>query len=283
MTVDSESVLLVTLDSCRYDTFASADVPAMRGIGPLHRAQAPSYFTFGSHAAMFAGFTPGLASVAAPFLNPKFAKIFKLTATNLPAKGGEGFVLEGGSILEGFKRLGYATLGSGALAWFDPSTPASRLLIGEFEEFFYPGNPWSLRRQVSWLEEQLARRAGSPVFAFLNVGETHVPYYYEGAPWDPGDSPCLPFQNVDRSAECSHRQRACLEFVDRSLRGLLARFSAASIVLCADHGDCWGEDGLWEHGISHPMTLTVPLIIRLRGTPVADPTSTPPNCQEVGR
>lgn len=271
MPIDSSSVLFVTLDSCRYDTFASANVPALRQVGPLHKAQAPSHFTFGSHAAMFAGFTPGIATVAAPLINPKFGKIFKLAGPAFPGKGGEGFALEGRNIIEGFKRLGYFTLGSGAVQWFDPSTPAPQLLISEFDEFFYPGNSWSLARQLAWIDEQLAEHAQSPVFLFLNIGETHVPYYHEGAPWSHDDSPCVPFQTVDRSADCRLRQRACLEFVDEALGPLLERFSSATIVLCGDHGDCWGEDGLWEHGISHPMTLTVPLLIRLRGAGVAGP------------
>ena len=37
-------------------------------------------------------------------------------------------------------------------------------------------------------------------------------------------------------------------------------------MLTADHGDCWGEDGLWEHGISHRRTLEVPLLMRVRGS-----------------
>ena len=271
MPIDPSSVLFVTLDSCRYDTFAGANLPAMRKVGPLHRAQAPSYFTFGSHAAMFVGFTPGVASIAAPLLNPKFGKIFKLAGAAFPGKGGEGFTLEGRNIIEGFKRSGYVALGSGAVAWFDPGTPAAQLLISEFDEFFYPGNTWSLARQLAWIDQQLARRDGVPTFLFLNIGETHVPYYHDGAPWVREDNPCVPFQTVDRSADCRLRQRACLEFVDRALAPLLERFSAATIVLCGDHGDCWGEDGLWEHGISHPMTLTVPLAIRLRGTGIAGP------------
>jgi predicted O-methyltransferase YrrM len=271
MAIDPGSVLFVTLDSCRYDTFAGATVPALRQVGPLHKAQAPSYFTFGSHAAMFAGFTPGVAAVAAPLINPKFGKIFKLAGAAFPGKGGEGFALEGRNIIAGFKRLGYVTLGTGAVAWFDPSTEAAQLLISEFDDFFYPGNSSSLARQLAWIDQRLASHLEAPVFLFLNIGETHVPYYYEGAPWTPGDNPCVPFQQVDRSADCRFRQRACLEFADVALGPLLERFSAATIVLCGDHGDCWGEDGLWEHGISHEKTLTVPLLLRLRGREIAAP------------
>jgi hypothetical protein len=274
MAIDPGSVLFITLDSCRYDTFAGADVPALRKVGPLHKAQAPSHFTFGSHAAMFAGFTPGVASAAAPLINPKFGKLFKLAGAAFPGKGGEGFLLEGKNIIEGFKRLGYRALGTGAVSWFDPGTPAARFLIDEFEEFFFPGDSWSLAPQLAWIDQQLAAASGSPVFLFLNIGETHVPYYHAGAPWEREDNPCVPFQAVDRAEDCRIRQRACLEFVDRSLAPLLERFTEATVVVCGDHGDCWGEDGLWEHGISHPMTLTVPLLIRLRGEGVGGPEPT---------
>ena len=46
-------------------------------------------------------------------------------------------------------------------------------------------------------------------------------------------------------------------------------FVSATVVLTADHGDCWGEDGLWEHGISHRRTLEVPLLMRVRGAALA--------------
>jgi len=47
------------------------------------------------------------------------------------------------------------------------------------------------------------------------------------------------------------------------LAPLLSRFREATVVVCGDHGDAWGEDGLWEHGIHHPAVLEVPLLFRL--------------------
>ena len=61
-----------------YDTFSEAAAPQLKKIGPVYRAVAPSYFTFGSHAAMFVGFTPGVAGLQVPYANPKYAKIFKI-------------------------------------------------------------------------------------------------------------------------------------------------------------------------------------------------------------
>ena len=98
--------------------------------------------------------------------------------------------------------------------------------------------------------------------------ETHVPYWHEGADWPVDDNPCLPFQLQDRRADCEVRQRSCVEHLDDVLRPLLDRFDHCTILVCADHGDAWGEDGVWEHGVPHPMVLTVPLLMRVRGQPL---------------
>lgn len=263
MKVDHHSVLFLVVDSCRYDTFINAELPNFHKLGTIHRAKAPSYFTYGSHAAMFVGFTPGLADVRKPLLNPKYGKIFKIVGAGWPGKGGEGFMLQGRTIMDGFKRLGYTVLGTGAVGWFDKHTPTGKLLTSDFDEFSYPGSTSSLPRQLVWVRDRLAAHAGKPVFLFINIGETHVPYYYQDAPWPEDDNPCVPFQNIDRREDCRYRQQACLEYVDRQIGSLLDSFDNASVIVCSDHGDCWGEDGLWEHGISHEMTLTVPLIVRL--------------------
>src|SRR6266853_641530 len=72
------SILFITLDSCRYDAFVEARAPNLKSLSPLHRAQSPSHFTFGAHAAFFMGFTPGDASRLEPYVNPKYGKIFRM-------------------------------------------------------------------------------------------------------------------------------------------------------------------------------------------------------------
>lgn len=263
----ADSVLLVTLDSCRFDTFRRSHTPAMEAVAPLQRAWAPSHFTFGSHAAIFRGFLPSVRA-AKPLLNSKRAKVFRLTHGGWSGKEQEAFQLDGPSIIEGFRRRGYATIGSGAVGWFNPATETGQCLVQDFEQFFYPGTTWQLADQLAWLNAQLMRTpAEQPVFLFLNVGETHVPYWHDGAPWNRDFNPCVPFQASSRALrrESRRRQRACLEHVDGLLAPLLRRFLHATTVVMADHGDCWGEDGLWEHGISHRRTLEVPLLMRVRG------------------
>jgi hypothetical protein len=240
----------------------------MKQVSHLYSAQAPSHYTFGSHSAMFSGFTPGIASKKRRFLNPKYGRLFRLSTGEKTGYGAPGFTLAGRNIVHGFANEGYRTIGTGAMQWFNPETEVSQMLISGFSDYVFGsrgrGGP---AFQMNWVAERLAE-GSEKVFVFVNIGVTHVPYHFDGAPWPRDDNPCVPFQTVDRSADCRLRQRACAEYADRLLAPLLDAFRDATILLCGDHGDCWGEDGLWEHGISHPMTLTVPLLIRYRGTPV---------------
>ena len=272
LTLHPDSVLFLTLDSCRFDSFRDAQVPNLKSIAPLHQAQAPSYFTYGSHAAFWMGFTPGIYSAAkVPWLDPKSGKLFRMSHSAASSHGGDAFELDGANIIEGFRRLGYHTIGTGAVAWFDQTTPTGSVLSAPFDQFWYSKNTWNLNAQLSWLFQEIERlKTEQPLFVFLNVGETHVPYWHEGAGWEKWPSPCVPFGGSKCSrSESRRRQIACLEWIDSQLSTLLDAFRPCTILACSDHGDCWGEDGLWEHGVSHPATLTVPLIMSVKGEPIS--------------
>ena len=270
----TEDVLFITLDSCRFDTFKnsyiSSKLPNLLKIAPLHQAISPSYFTFGSHAAFWMGFTPGVVGTSDPWLNPKAGKLFRMAFAGSKGNDQHGFKLEGENIIEGFRRNGYRTIGTGAVDWFNPETETGSVLSKPFDNFYFPGNTWSLSSQLNWIDSELKTiKKDQPVFVFLNIGETHVPYWHEGANWAKWPSPCVPFGDENSSAfECRRRQTACLEWVDSSLAVLIDKFLSKTILLCGDHGDCWGEDGFWEHGISHYCTLNVPLQLRVRGVPI---------------
>ena len=257
-----KSVLFITLDSCRFDIFQASQVPNLKALGTLFQAMAPGNFTYASHQAMFVGFTPSVAHKFEPFVNSKFAKIFRMLHGGFEGKGSEHFRLSGKNIIDGLKRQGYLTIGSGAVGWFNPETETAQALIQDFEHFYFPGDTYSLHKQLDWIYPHL-QNSEQKIFAFLNIGETHVPYYYPGANWSKDYNPCVPFSDTNDAAECRKRQQACLEYVDSLLEPLLKAFVDSTIVICADHGDCWGEDGLWEHGFYHPKVLEVPLIFKL--------------------
>ena len=259
-----DSLLLITLDSCRFDTLSSCSVPVISGVGPIHKVMAPSYFTYASHAAMFVGFTPGDGLSQEAIVNPKCGKLVRLHGGGSPSRANDRFVLRGRSMMEGFNNAGYITAGTGAVKWFDDSSDVGRLLVQDFQHYMYAGNAWSLRKQLQWLSETVggARR---PVFAFINIGETHVPYYYEGAPWSNADVTCRAFASSNNAVESARRQAACLTWVDQAIAPLVGAFSKANIMICGDHGDAWGEGVVWEHGFHHPKVMEVPMIFRVSG------------------
>ena len=265
MPVDPRSFLFITLDSCRYDTFEAAQAPNLKRIGRLHRAFAPGNFTYASHAAMFVGFTPGVPGLREPYANPKYGKIWRLNG--YLGKEPPFVALSGRNLMHGFKALGYQVFGTGALGWFDPASPTTHALRDGFDSFFYPKTLDGVGLQLDWCREQLSRASGAPVFLFVNIGETHVPYHYQGADWSPEDNPCVPYGSRNDAEVCRRRQLACVEFVDRQLAGLLGQFEQGNTIVCADHGDAWGEDGIWEHGVHHPKVLEVPLLYRLNRSP----------------
>jgi len=256
-------ILFVTLDSCRYDAFVEAKTPNLSAIGPLVRAQAPSHFTFASHAAYFMGFTPGDPLRREPYANPKYGKIFRMEGGGDRGVVEPYMTLKGRNIVDGLKALGYRALGSGAVNWFNPEQPTGRVLSQDFDAFGFAGGP-NLKKQIKWIDDMLAQvKPDAPPFVFLNLAETHVPYWHEGAPWNRGYNPSVPFGNNNDAAEARRRQIACIEYCDAALVPLLERFANGTVIVCADHGDCWGEDGLWAHGVSHAKTLEVPLLFRL--------------------
>tara|TARA_B100000575_G_scaffold293440_1_gene304848 strand:+ start:828 stop:1697 length:870 start_codon:yes stop_codon:yes gene_type:complete len=267
--LDPTSVLFITLDSCRFDSFEAARTPNFDALGTVYKAKAPGNFTFASHSAMFVGFTPGIPGRNEPWVNPKFGKIFKIVGGGYPSKGTEFMTLKGRNVVHGLRAQGYTTIGTGSAGWFDDSTPTAQSLVQDFEHYWFAGNCWSLEKQLEFVNGHLNALDGQRAFVFMNIGETHVPYWHEGADWDREWNPCRPFgPDTNDADECRRRQVACLEWVDQTLSPLLQRFEHANTLVCADHGDAWGEDGVWEHGIHHDTVMDVPLVFRLQHAPV---------------
>ena len=54
---------------------------------------------------------------------------------------------------------------------------------------------------------------------------------------------------------------AALHYVDEQLDRLFGAFQKKGktfVICCSDHGTCYGEDGVWFHGVNHPIVNTVP-------------------------
>lgn len=264
--------ILIVFDSLRWDVFKRASAPFLKGLGRWKKAYTPGNYTLPAHMSFFAGKLPqtfdrtDLYDTVATRIRrgrrlPRGNQLWRLGNPEAPRPA--HLTLEGSNIIEGFRALGYLTLGTGAVNWFNPELPAARCLTEPFEKFaFFEGPehaaPTSAEGQLEWVSECLSRD-DRPYFLFINFGETHHRFNFTGCPWD---------QQIDPygdGAECRRRQRRCLEYLDGLLREFLQDPDACDLVICSDHGEALGEAGLWGHGFHHPTVLEVPLLVRLGG------------------
>jgi hypothetical protein len=262
------NLVLLTYDSCRYDVLRDADTPVLSSFSEILSAQAPANFTYPSHLAMFAGILPN-ADAARPLYNRFCGQLMGLTGVGelQVSNGAVVGVHSDWNVVAGLRERGYLTVGAGAMNWFRQES-----LTAGFERFRFTGT--DADEQISFVVDQVDDNR--PLFAFINFGETHAPFDFVGKkercpvdvrarlmqwPPEPGRGP------VGRNSPAYAHQVAAAEFLDSRLPRLFAGLPADTmVVVCGDHGECFGEDGYWGHGVNHPKVLEVPLaIFRLDG------------------
>lgn len=254
--VGSHDILLVTLDTLRFDV--AAELAAAGRIpnlarhlpgGRWEKRHAPGSFTYASHQAIFAGFLP---TPAEPGRHPRlFAADFAGSETT----AGGTFVYDTPDLVSGLTKAGYRTACVGGVGFFNKQGALGSVLPGLFEEShwepeFGVASPTSFESQVARAEEIAARTAPEqPLFLFVNVSALHQPNWFHlpGARREDGDS------------RATHA--AALEYVDRHIGRLFTAMSSRRpclAVVCSDHGTAYGDDGWTGHRIGHESVWTVP-------------------------
>ncbi len=272
MTVNNKSHLLIILDSCRFDVFKESITPNMDRIGNTYKARSPSFFTFPSHKAIFSGFTPAVQDKG-KWLNPKHGKLYRVVSSNMSTNKNDKIKLNGKNIIDGFNNIGVETIGTGAVRWFDPNVITGKELTGDFKHYKFFGNYTKAKKQIPWVIST-ATSLKDPVFCFINFGETHDPYKFEGSNYPD----IAAYKKIEDSEKIEDLEKArkivfeqqmkCVEFLDLQLKPLVDLFlrAKATITITADHGELFGEDGLWQHQDMHEATTTVPLIMNVEGS-----------------
>ncbi|WP_333770705.1 STM4013/SEN3800 family hydrolase [Streptomyces sp. IBSBF 2435] len=254
--IGSHDLLLVTLDTLRYDVAAelAADgrlpnLAAHLPGGRWEERHAPGSFTYASHQAIFAGFLP---TPAAPGAHPRlFAARFAGSETT----AGGTWVFDAPNLAAGLAAVGYRTACVGGVGFFNKQGALGSVLPGLFQEShwepeFGVASPTSFASQVDRAERVVARTPRhQPLFLFVNVAALHQPNWFHlpGATRESGDT------------RASHA--AALEYVDRHIGRLFAAASSRRrcfAVVCSDHGTAYGEDGHTGHRIGHETVWTVP-------------------------
>jgi hypothetical protein len=137
---------------------------------------------------------------------------------------------------------------------------------------------------LDWYPTVLA--SGQPFFGYVKMLRPHMPYYVppEGRgdwqpPWPIVDNNygLLDLRpNAERHQVLTDRYDNAIHFVDAQLGRVMDDLEArgvadeTAIVLVSDHGEGWGEHGMYMHGMAHYEEMVeVPLLVYVPGEPPA--------------
>lgn len=274
--------LLITLDSCRYDSLVKANTPELDKLGKIYSAWTPATYTLPAHISFFTGILP-MVHEELPYLNRFTKQLFKMH------KAGASLGGEAGSktlnlraskkdMIQGLRDQGFYTVGSGAANWFD-----KEVLVKNFHDFKYT-RAQSAEAQCNFTLDKLTRHGvQKPFFSFINFYETHTPYMHYGKDRDEYSMNARdhmqfpPLEDLTKRNELGTKlheaQIKAAEHLDQVLGKLFKLLPANTMVIVtADHGEAFGEDGYWGHGIYHPLVMNVPMMcFMLNGeNPLAD-------------
>lgn len=287
---ETPNILLITVDSCRFDTAQRARTPVLDALGPLRRAVTPGTFTLPAHMAFFSGYLPNVREWPLDdYYSREGRQLWRLSRAKAKSRGSYWLHLEGDTLWEGLRKSGYYLVGAGGVRWFLTST-----LTREFDEFLFRGPndylDWFRRRVLTdFIMEhpgeivQAVKRAGSrPWFLFVNCLETHVPYDVGTDSQDPRVRDVIARAEPIWAGRRRHElatgmsqadwnilrvaQIQALEAIDARLGRLMDDLPGPFVVVVTgDHGECLGEDGLWGHGFPAGPVVHVPMWVGGRG------------------
>lgn len=255
--IPSHDVVFITLDSLRYDVamaaLAAADTPNLAALleksmqGGIWEARHTSgSFTYAAHHAFLSGFLP------TPVRAGRHPRLFAAAFEGSTSTSAQTFTFVQATLPEALAEQGYHTICVGGVGFFNGLTAVGQALPSLFKEAYWSPssgvkNPDSAAVQMRMAAEALAQvNSSQRVFLLLNVAATHTPthFYVAGARRDSVQT-----------------QQAALKSVNEALPMLLDALQARGntlLIICGDHGTCFGEDGYWGHRIGHPLVWTVP-------------------------
>lgn len=269
------NLLVVVLDSLRYDAWLAASPKNLSRIGETQRRWSYASWTAPSHYNLLMGLLPH-TSPTHVYASEHYKADLARYSERLGIEGIEFARLLPSLFLPTYLKqgLGYRTEARVSMPVLNPYT----LLNRDFDHYQLMATHNDMRAMVDALSFDDER----PTFHLLNVGETHYPYALPHE--DPGSWPHLPgfhgvVKHMDetetaRNGETDHRfdqkeldqlrerQIAALEYLD----GVFGRLfdvvpSNTWIIVTSDHGELFGEGGYFGHGpISHEKVFEVPLV-----------------------
>ena len=262
-------VVLLVVDSLRWDTLSEASPRNLPRLGPIERRWSYATWTAPSHYNMMMGLLPHRAPPGAHGVAWHGAELREWGARlGIDDMGvlALGPALYLPSALQ--QRFGYRTQAFVSMPSLNPHTP---LAVGFDRYELMPQH-----NDLGAILDRLQFPAERPSFTLINTGEAHYPYLLPGDP--PDDSPRLSgvhgvfgggavgpapgFFTPSMLAALRQRQVRAAAAVDALLPRLFRALPLGShLIVTSDHGELFGEDGYFGHGpIAHEKVLEVPFV-----------------------
>jgi hypothetical protein len=271
----ARNLVLVVLDSLRYDSWVAAELPALGRLGRVERRWSYASWTAPSHYNLLMGLLPH-TSPSHVYASDLYREEYARYGERLGVEGIEFRRLLPSLFMPTFLRreLGYLTRAMVSMPVLNEHTAINR----DFDSY----ELMPTHNDMAAMVERLEFDAERPSFYLLNVGETHYPYAIPGE--DPEDWPRVaglhgtvkrlgdpaPDEDGDRRdlfapetlAEMRARQIAATSYLDGVFERLYERLPRdAWLIVTSDHGELFGEDGYFGHGpIVHEKVLEVPFV-----------------------
>jgi hypothetical protein len=272
--------IIITLDSCRYDSFMRAApkiIPKLSG-GKVEKRYSYASWTAPSHYNLLTGLLPHTTPPNV-YASEYYKEDFFNYNARLGAKGVDFAKMVPALWFPGFLRntLGYRTNARVSLPVLNPRTGINR----DFDSFLLMDK----HNDMASMLPTLTFSSDRPSFYMLNVGETHYPYAKpdeDSSMWprisgvngvfkkmheavdEQGNlvKDDTAFFDDDKMAQLHERQVDTVRYLDTVFEKLYDLCPKNThIVVTADHGELFGEGGYFGHGpIMHDKCFEVPYL-----------------------
>jgi hypothetical protein len=275
----ASNYVIVTLDSCRFDSFVKAKPKNLSKLGTIEKRYTYATWTSPSHYNLLIGLLPHVSPAhvyASEYYKDDFLKFKERFNVSEMSFGQMVPHLWLPSYLR--NRLGYRTNMYVSMPVLNPTTPINR----DFDDYALMDHHNDITRMIRRMRFYEER----PSFFVLNTGETHYPYATPDEPeneWPRISGVNGVFKHLDdhvRAGNLVHaseaprffddekmkalhkRQVHAVEWVDRAIEELFDSVPENTwITVTADHGEMFGEKGYFGHGpINHEKVIEVPFV-----------------------
>src|SRR4051794_3005761 len=272
----ARNLVVVVLDSLRYDSWVAAEPEALAALGPVERRWSYASWTAPSHYNLLMGLLPH-SSPPEVYASEYYKQDYLRYSERLGVPGMEFKRLLPGLFLPSFLKhgLGYRTHAMVSMPVLNPFTVINR----DFDSFELMPKHNDLAAMLPNLRFEEER----PAFYLLNVGETHYPYALPGedaSQWPHISGVHGVAKRLDEAAAGGDPDRAEEFFDAQSLRtlhdrqinavtyldGVMARLfdllpARTWVIVTSDHGELFGEDRYFGHGpVMHEKVFEVPYV-----------------------